>query len=55
MFIMLPIKDDTEGILIMLPQIQRYMSTTNMMTPFAQMLIKQKESSTAMLMSLKSI
>jgi hypothetical protein len=55
MFIMLPIKDDTEGILIMLPQIQRYMSTTNMMTPFVQMLIKQKESSTVMLMTLKSI
>jgi hypothetical protein len=40
MFIMLPAKDDPEGILILLPQIQRYISATNMMTPFAQMLIK---------------
>lgn len=55
MFIMLPTKDNPEGILILLPQIQRYMSATNIMTPFAQMLVKQKESGTVMLMSLKSI
>ena len=44
MFIMLPINDDPEGILILLPHVQRYISAANMMTPFAQMLIKQKES-----------
>jgi len=52
---MLHINDDPEGILILLLRIKRYISTTNVTTPFAQMLAKQKESSTVMLMSLKSI